>query len=52
MKNLYLTTALLGLWSVHIALAQEEQLVAAGAELEQLSANFEFTEGPAADAQG
>ena len=52
MKNLYLTIVLLSLLSAHSGWGQEEQLVATGAELEQLSAIFEFTEGPASDAQG
>lgn len=44
--------ALSGLFLGSAALAQQSDLVATGAEVEQLHGDFLFTEGPAADAEG
>jgi gluconolactonase len=39
-------------WSLAVGLGAQSGVVAAGAKIEKLSAGFQFTEGPAADAQG
>jgi gluconolactonase len=51
-KSVPLTVALAALLGLSTARAADSSIIAAGVQLERLAGEFEFTEGPASDAQG